>query len=101
MYPGGKKEHHLVNYDFEAEREFIRSQAKPGFYYSEWWGGYLAQRRESHLRFYPWRMLFAGATSSWYFHDLAASENALAYDLRPTDWFRWTNEELRYVAMQI
>jgi hypothetical protein len=86
----------LVPYDSQVERELIRSLTPDGYYFSEWWGGYLADRYEWWQRCFPWRLISNGANSSWYFHD-QGPENALALDLRPTPWFLWANEELREI----
>ena len=86
----------LVPYDSQVERELIRSLTPDGYYFSEWWGAYLADRYEWWQRSFPWRLITKGANSSWYFHD-QGPENALALDLRPTPWFVWANEELQEI----
>ncbi len=90
----------LVIYDQKCERELIRSLARPGFYYSEWWGGYIHTRKDARLRYYPWRMLLSGAQSSWYYTDQGC-EDALAPDLRPQPHFLLANKELQEIRSGI
>ena len=53
----------LVIYDQKCERELIRSLARPGFYYSEWWGLHPHPKGRA-TALLPWRMLLSGAQSS-------------------------------------
>ncbi|MBI4244045.1 MAG: beta-galactosidase trimerization domain-containing protein [Planctomycetes bacterium] len=80
-----------------------RSFAKPGTMLGIWMGGYPDDRSETVARFLPWKTLFWGFDSMWWFNAGAPGNpySALNPDFTPTKSFAQTCEEVREIRQGI
>jgi|GEM_PF-4588519 len=77
----------------------VRSFAKPGTMLGIWMGGYPDDRSETAARFLPWKTLFWGFDSVWWFIGRAKGcpYAALNPDLTPTPSFAQTCAEIKEI----
>ncbi|MBI4024600.1 MAG: beta-galactosidase trimerization domain-containing protein [Verrucomicrobia bacterium] len=75
----------------------VRSFAKPSAMLGIWVGGYPEQRSEAVARFMPWKALFWGIESVWWYTGRAKGDpfSALNPDLTPTASFAQACDEIR------
>lgn len=83
-----------------TEWEFLRSFAKPDMLLGLWYGGYFEHRNEDEERMWPWRGIFNGFNSMWWYNVYHGNSGVCPMDafdpsmeLYPS--YQWAMEEMK------